>query len=113
MNVNTRAVFHLSKLALPHLLETKGNVVNVSSVTGLRAFPGVVAYNMSKAAVDHLTRSVALEVAGRGVRVNAVNPGVIVTEVHKRGGMSEEAYAKFLEHGKATHAMGRVGQVEE
>lgn len=53
-----------------------------------------MAYNLSKAAVDHLTRSVALETAGRGVRVNAVNPGVIVTEVHKRGGMSEEQYAK-------------------
>lgn len=49
---------------------------------------------MSKAAVDHLTRSVALELASRGVRVNAVNPGVIVTDVHKRAGMNEESYAK-------------------
>ncbi len=57
---------------------------------GLRAFPNVVAYNMSKAAVDQLTRTAALEVAAQGVRVNAVNPGVIVTEVHKRAGMSEE-----------------------
>jgi len=113
MNVNTRSPFLMTKLALPHLLKTKGNIVNISSVTGLRAFPNVVAYNMSKAALDQLTRTVALEVAERGVRVNAVNPGVIVTECHKRGGMSEEAYAKFLEHGKATHAMGRVGQVEE
>jgi len=113
MNINTRAVVYLTKLALPHLLATKGNIVNMSSVTGLRAFPNVVAYNMSKAAVDHLTRSVALEVAGRGVRVNAVNPGVIVTEVHKRSGMSEEAYKKFLEHGKTTHAMGRVGEASE
>lgn len=47
---------------------------------------------MSKAAVDQFTRTVALELAGRGVRVNAVNPGVIVTEIHKRGGMSEEDY---------------------
>ena len=46
-----------------------------------RAFPNVVAYNMSKAAVDQLTRTCALEVASQGVRVNAVNPGVIVTEV--------------------------------
>lgn len=53
---------------------------------------------MSKAAVDQLTRSVALEVAERGVRVNAVNPGVIVTEVHKRGGMSEEDYKKVCLH---------------
>ncbi|CAL4166714.1 unnamed protein product, partial [Meganyctiphanes norvegica] len=113
MNVNTRSPFLMTKLSLPHLLKTKGNIVNISSVTGTRAFPNVVSYCMSKAALDQLTRTVALEVAERGVRVNAVNPGVIVTECHKRGGMSEEAYAKFLEHGKSTHAMGRVGQVEE
>lgn len=55
-------------------------------------FPGVLAYNMSKASVDQLTRTVALELADRNVRANAVNPGVIVTEIHKRGGMSEEDY---------------------
>jgi NAD(P)-dependent dehydrogenase (short-subunit alcohol dehydrogenase family) len=52
-------------------------------------FPGVLAYNMSKAAVDQINRTVALELAVRGVRENAVNHGVIVTEIHKRGGMSE------------------------
>ncbi|KAG0710832.1 4-formylbenzenesulfonate dehydrogenase TsaC1/TsaC2 [Chionoecetes opilio] len=113
MNINTRSVFLLMKLALPHILETKGNIVNISSVTGLRSFPGLVAYNMSKAALDHLTRSVALEVADQGVRVNAVNPGVIVTDLHKRGGMTEETYAKFLEDCKETHAMGRAGEAGE
>ena len=80
---------------------------------GLRAFPNVVAYNMSKAAVDQLTRTIALEEAKNGIRVNAVNPGVIVTEIHKRGGMSDERYEAFLEHSKNTHAMGRVGDVRE
>jgi NAD(P)-dependent dehydrogenase (short-subunit alcohol dehydrogenase family) len=113
MNVNLRSVFHLMQLALPHLERRPGNVVNVSSVTGLRAFPGVLAYCVSKAGVDQLTRCAALELAPRGVRVNAVNPGVVVTEVHKRGGMSEEKYADFLEHSKTTHPLGRVGQAEE
>jgi len=113
MNVNTRSAFIITQKVLPHLIKTKGAIVHVSSVTGLRAFPGVVAYNMSKAALDHLVRSCALEVAAQGVRVNAVNPGVIVTDVHKRGGMSDEAYEKFLEHSKTTHAMGRVGSVDE
>ena len=45
--------------------------------------------------------------------VNAVNPGVIITDIHKRGGMNDEAYEKFLEHSKTTHAMGRVGTVDE
>jgi len=113
MNINTRAVFHMCKLAIPHLRKTKGNIVNVSSVTGLRSFPGVVSYNMSKAAVDHLTRCCCLEVAPDGVRVNAVNPGVIVTDVHRRSGMDDQRYQEFLEHCKSTHALGRAGQVPE
>jgi len=47
------------------------------------------------------------------VRVNAVNPGVIVTDLHKREGMSAEDYAKFLEHSKTTHALGRPGTADE
>ncbi len=113
MNVNLRAVFHLMQLAAPHLIKTKGNIVNVSSVTGLRSFPGVLAYCVSKAGVDQLTRCAALELAPQGVRVNAVNPGVVVTEIHKRGGMSTENYENFLEHSKTTHPIGRVGDPKE
>jgi len=113
MNVNVRAPFQLMQKALPSLIERRGNVVNVSSVTGLRAFPGVLAYCVSKAALDQLTRCSALELAAKGVRVNAVNPGVVVTEIHKRGGMNEEAYAAFLEHSKTTHPLGRTGRPEE
>jgi NAD(P)-dependent dehydrogenase (short-subunit alcohol dehydrogenase family) len=109
MNVNLRSVFSLMQLATPHLIQTKGNIVNISSVTGLRSFPGVLAYCVSKAAVDQLTRCAALELASKGVRVNAVNPGVVVTDIHKRGGMNEENYEKFLEHSKTTHPLGRVG----
>jgi len=113
LNVNLRAVFHLMQLAAPHLEERRGNIVNVSSVTGLRAFPGVLAYCVSKAGVDQLTRCAALELAAKGVRVNAVNPGVVKTEVHLRGGMNEEAYAAFLEHSKGTHPLGRIGDARE
>ena len=112
-NVNARAPFYLIQCALPHLIERKGNVINVSSVTGIRAFPNVLAYCASKAAVDQLTHCAALEVAGKGVRINAVDPGVVVTQLHRRGGMDEEAYAKFLEHSKTTHPIGRVGQAAE
>ena len=113
MNVNLRAVFQLMQIAAPHLIKTIGNIVNVSSVTGLRSFPGVLAYCVSKAAVDQLTRCAALELAPKGVRVNAVNPGVVVTEIHKRGGMSKEDYERFLEHSKTTHPLGRVGDAKE
>ena len=113
MDVNVRAPFQLMQMALPSLIERRGNIVNISSVTGLRAFPGVLAYCVSKAALDQLTRCSALELAAKGVRVNAVNPGVVVTEIHKRGGMNDEAYAAFLEHSKTTHPLGRTGRPEE
>ena len=113
MDVNVRAPFQLMQMALPSLIERRGNVVNVSSVTGLRAFPGVLAYCVSKAALDQLTRCSALELAAKGVRVNAVNPGVVVTEIHKRGGMNDQAYTAFLEHSKTTHPLGRTGRPEE
>ncbi|KAE9556312.1 hypothetical protein FO519_000495 [Halicephalobus sp. NKZ332] len=78
-----------------------------------QAFPGVSYYCMSKAALDSFTKCLALELASFGVRVNAVNPGVIVTDVHKRSGMSDADYEQFLERGKTTHALGRVGLADE
>ncbi len=113
LNINLRAVFLLMQKALPTIVQTRGNIVNVSSVTGLRAFPGVLAYCVSKAGIDQLTRCAALELAAKGVRVNAVNPGVVVTEIHRRGGMSHEQYEAFLEHSKLTHPLGRIGEARE
>lgn len=113
MNINLRSIFLMTQFALPSLIERKGNIVNVSSVTGLRAFPGVLAYCVSKAGLDQFTRCVALELAPKGIRVNAVNPGVTLTNLHRNGGMDEKAYQKFLEHSKTTHPIGRVGTPEE
>jgi NAD(P)-dependent dehydrogenase (short-subunit alcohol dehydrogenase family) len=111
--LNVTAVFHLMQLCTPALKERRGSIVNVSSVTGIRSFPGVLAYCSSKAALDQLTRCAALELAESGVRVNAVCPGVVVSGLHRTGGMDEDGYASFLEHSKTTHPMGRVGQPQE
>ena len=113
MDLNLRASFRLIRAAAPSLIARRGAVVNVSSVAGTRAFPGLLAYSVSKAAVDQLTRCAALDLAPQGVRVNAVNPGVVVTNLHKRGGMDEARYAAFLEHSKTTHPLGRAGTPEE
>ncbi len=113
MAINLRAPFQLMRAAMPHLRARRGSVVNVSSVNGLRSFPGVLAYCVSKAGVDQLTRCAALEMAPHGVRVNAVNPGVTVTNLHKRGGMDEAAYAAFLERSTQTHPLGRAGTADE
>jgi NAD(P)-dependent dehydrogenase (short-subunit alcohol dehydrogenase family) len=113
MNVNLRSMFYVMQKCVPYLVTSKGNIVNVSSVTGLRAFPNVLAYCVSKAATDQLTRCTALELAPKGVRVNAVNPGVVITNLHKRGGMTEENYEKFVENARNTHPLGRAGTPEE
>ncbi len=113
MDINVRAPFRLMRAAAPALTESRGSIVNVSSVTGLRSFPGVLAYCVSKSAVDQLTRCAALELAPKGVRVNAVNPGVVITNLHRRGGMNEDNYTMFLEHSKTTHPLGRPGEPTE
>jgi NAD(P)-dependent dehydrogenase (short-subunit alcohol dehydrogenase family) len=113
MAINLRAPFRLMREAFPHLKARKGTVVNVSSVNGLRSFAGVLSYCVSKAGLDHLTRCAALEAAPLGVRVNAVNPGVTVTNLHRRGGMDQTQYAAFLDRTKETHPLGRPGQPDE
>lgn len=113
MNINVRAPFRLLRQAASSLIARKGAVVNVSSVAGLRAFPGIASYAVSKAAVDQLTRVAALDLAQHGVRVNAVNPGVVVTNLHKRGGMDQAKYAEFLEKSRTTHPLGRAGTADE
>lgn len=113
MNINLRSIFHLTQLALSSLIERRGNIVSVSSVAGLRSFPGVLSYCVSKAGLDQFTRCAALELAPKGVRMNAVNPGVVVTQLHRAGGMNDEQYEAFLERSKTTHPMGRVGTPEE
>ncbi len=113
LDINARAPFRLMRAAMPALIASNGSIVNVSSVTGLRSFPGVLAYCVSKSAVDQLTRCAALELAPKGVRVNAVNPGVVISNLHRRGGMNEDNYAAFLEHSKVTHPIGRPGEPHE
>jgi NAD(P)-dependent dehydrogenase (short-subunit alcohol dehydrogenase family) len=113
LDINSRAPFRLMRAAVPALVASRGSIVNVSSVTGLRSFPGVLAYCVSKSAIDQLTRCAALELAPKGVRVNAVNPGVVISNLHRRGGMNEDNYTTFLEHSKSTHPIGRPGEPHE
>ncbi|KAF8368174.1 hypothetical protein PRIPAC_86003 [Pristionchus pacificus] len=113
MDVNVRSMIQLTQLALPHLIESKGTVVNVSSIAGPCPFPGLTYYCISKAAVDQFTKCLALEMAPHGVRVNAVCPGVIITGMQQQNAPNEEMYQQFLKKCSITHALGRAGTVDE
>jgi len=97
MRINVDGVFFAIQTALPHLVKSKGNIVNVSSVSGLGGDWGLAAYNASKGAVSNYTRALALELGRQGVRVNAVNPSLTVTEM-AGGIVADKAFmAKFAE----------------
>lgn len=91
VDVNLNSVFHVSQAAIPHLLETKGNIVNMASSAGL----GGQAYNSSycatKGGVVMLSKALAVEFAGRGVRVNAVCPGGVATPLTDKFEAPEDA----------------------
>ena len=85
MKVNAQAPFEIVHAAVPFLKKSPGNpsIVIVSSVNGKQSFAGCASYCMSKAAVDQLVRCASVDLAKDGIRVNAVNPGVIETNLHK------------------------------
>lgn len=83
MNVNTNSVFVLCQAAIPHLLKTQGNIVNISSTAGLAGLPYQSVYCASKGAVLLLSKALAAEYAGKGIRINAICPGAVNTPLIK------------------------------
>lgn len=96
-NTNVNGTFYGIRAALPYLKEAKGNVVNVSSVTGLRGDWGLSIYNASKAAVSNLTRCLALDYGSAGIRFNAVCPTYIKTEIADFVSNNHPLLDKFFE----------------
>jgi NAD(P)-dependent dehydrogenase (short-subunit alcohol dehydrogenase family) len=114
-NINVKGTFLMSKYTIPHMLKQgKGCIVNNSSVLGLKAIPGAAAYNASKGAITQLTRSMSLEYADKGIRVNGICPGTIWTPMVE-GLLNEVPTAKgFLEEIQPiTKSFGRFGKPEE
>lgn len=110
---NVCAVINLTKLCVPHLEKSKGNVVNVSSFAGLKPIPNTMTYCMSKAALDQLTKCSALDLAPKGIRVNSINPAVVRTRIFESYGVTLEHYEKALEQYKCNYPIGRVGEVSD
>lgn len=107
--VNVEGVQNMTRAALPQLEATGGSIVNLGSIMSLAGGPNASAYAASKGAVAQLTRALANELAPRGVRVNALLPGVIATPMTEPTRANPDAIGRFLAH----TPMGRVGQPEE
>ena len=81
IDMNLNGTFYVCQAAMPHLIATKGNIINVSSLSGIGGDWNMAAYNAAKAGVTNLTRTLALDHGADGVRVNAVNPSVTKTDM--------------------------------
>jgi NAD(P)-dependent dehydrogenase (short-subunit alcohol dehydrogenase family) len=105
--LNVRGYVYCAQRALRHFPPGRGSIVNLSSIHARGSFPGHVVYAATKGAVNALTRALAVELAPRGVRVNAVAPGVVeVPRYRKRPGYDREAYGRLI-------PAGRVGLPED
>ena len=112
--VNAIGVFHLAKLAFPLLEKGSGkSVVFVSSTLSLRPIAGTGAYAATKAALNSLVQSLALEWAPRKIRVNAVLPGVVDTPIHEPRAPGDPDRAEKMAQLAPMHPLGRVGRPED
>ncbi|MFC3173729.1 SDR family NAD(P)-dependent oxidoreductase [Novosphingobium bradum] len=107
MAIDLDAVFWASRIALPHLIERKGCIVNTGSLSGVAADFGLTAYCVAKAGVIELTRCLAIDYAGEGIRVNCVSPGSTLTP------MSAGVPQVLTDAYRASIPMGRQGQPGE
>lgn len=109
MDVNVHGVFNITRALLPALKARKGGIVNIASVASFIGVPGSLGYSPSKGALKMLTQAWAVEFAPAGIRVNAIAPGVIETEMTVPMRADDSRIGKMM----ARTPMGRVGQPEE
>jgi NAD(P)-dependent dehydrogenase (short-subunit alcohol dehydrogenase family) len=111
-STNVKGAYFTIQKAIPHLNDGASIILN-TSVAGIKGTEGTSAYSATKAALRSLARTSAAELVGRGIRVNAVAPGPIVTPIFGRTGLPQEAVDQFIKSVGVSVPMKRLGQPEE
>ena len=106
-NLNVLGLILAAQAATKLFDSTGGNIINISSVVSTMGFPNASVYSGTKGAVDSITRSLAKELGPRGIRVNAINPGMVETEGTQAAGIAESEMRKQTE---AQTPLGRIGK---
>src|SRR5436305_2057497 len=109
-DLNVLGLILAAQEAVKHFGPEGGSVVNISSIVGKLALPNATVYSATKAAVDSVTRTLSSELGPKKVRVNAVNPGMVVTEGNASAADAENEFRKVVE---AHTPLGRIGQVDD
>ena len=113
LELNLVSAFTACKLALPHLRETRGNIINMSSLVAQIGQLHAVTYAATKGAITAFTKALAIDEAAHGVRVNSVSPGNIDTPLLREVNNGSPDQPKHLENGSAAQVLGRLGTIDE
>ncbi|CAG9788746.1 unnamed protein product [Diatraea saccharalis] len=113
MGTNVRGTFLLTDKIIPHLIKSKGNIVNISSILSTKPLSSMTAYCISKAALDMFTQCVALELGPKGVRVNSVNPGAIKTNLFVSAGLSKQENDEIFQFYEKVAPLQKIAKVED
>ena len=111
-NTNVKGLLFTTKAALPLFGEEGGSIINISSVVAKGTFPGISVYAGTKGAVDTITGVLSKELGVKKIRVNAINPGLIMTEGTATAGYTGET-SEFEKMVVATTPLGRLGQTDD
>lgn len=113
IDTNLMAYMAASKFALPYLRTSKGNIVNIGSVHGTTSVQGSAGYDATKGAIDAITRTLAIDEAKDGVRINNVKPGLIATEMFEITTSRQQDKEGFIKWNNGVQWMGRPGTADE
>ena len=113
IDLNLISVFNLCKAALPHLRLTKGNIINVASLVGTMGQRHATTYAATKGAIVAFTKSLAIDEAPAGVRVNSISPGNIYTPLWQQAIDAAADPEQCRRDGEAAQVMGRMGTIDE